>query len=1282
MKRKILCMLAMAMMCCGILKAQEVLLPFGQFTLVPWTGSFFFALNDADSPADNWYAVDFDDSNWGTIEGPISTSGGISYYATLWKSNYATYWVRRHFNAEDIDEYSIINLYIRHDDKCVIYLNGKMIYDSTTISYTNLITVAMTDEMRSAMVEGDNVLAIKVIDGGGQAFMDVGITAYTAQPLINPDFNDNLNGWTLSGNGILRGGQSFNYVARSLDANPFDVYQSINGKRGLYKLRAQAFEGVEDHSKGYTTYQNDKSTKSYIYVGDNHHMVKNVFDEALKDNIYSGISSGYYETSDGTFIPQLMTAASIAYHAGMYQNEMYAYIDTTFFKIGIGREETTEQSRWTVFDNFRLDYISEKGLDKLINKMKVLTTLPMEKCFLDALNALCVKLNAANDYEAKSRLLSAQGDDYVNARISNERYTLVVDAANALQSRLDTGAMMSPSVVAEAKAFLAQIRSEIVAGTLPSDMAKDIVAQLNEYNKRLNYIYIDVNISVPGSLGDSILAHVENFVDVRSLKISGTLDNSDIITIKNRLTQLREIDLTNLNMTELPKNLFYQRKMIELFKLPQKLESIGDYAFYQCYSMKHIDFPATLTSISSNAFSECDSLLEVILPEGLTTLGSSAFYSCDNIKYIKLPSTLSSISTSTFSYNIRLKAIDFSEGLTHIYDDAFIQCHALNNLRFPKSLNYIGYRAFQENSSLSDLELNEGLFQIRDNAFSNCDALTEVTLPSSLVLAHESPFDYCDNLRKVTCLSIEPPYIKDQIPYGLTMDGRELYVPALSINAYKQTAGWDKFPTIKPIEYLPENIAVRSDFHLTLPESIPAGYKPNVELIHTLDPDHQYGCLTANGVGTLSMSNYKMTYDPNLRYNNSSLIYCSLVNNSHLRADQVTIDVNLPNDRWSFLTMPFDVSMANIETFYEGSTNWVVRKYDGQKRADGETTETWVKLGSDAVLKAGEGYIIQSSRYIGTNRQDYSGIRMHAINNTNKNNIFSTTDVTVTLNEYESEFAHNRSWNLIGNPYPCYYDTRFMDFEAPITVWNMRNNTYEAYSPSDDSYILCPGEAFFVQRPISSGNIVFNKDGRQTNRDVRAIDASARAKVRKVSAAKAPRTIVNVSLSDGNNTDRTRIVLNSNATKQYEMDKDACKFMSSDATVPQIYTSAENVNYSINERPFDDGTVNLSVYIGTGGLFTIALVSDIEGYDILLEDKALNKMVVLNGESSYAFSAEAGTYANRFVLHFDNESTGIENVPADIKEDASVYSIEGVRITTPTKNGIYIQNGKKIMLNK
>lgn len=800
--------------------------------------------------------------------------------------------------------------------------------------------------------------------------------------------------------------------------------------------------------------------------------------------------------------------------------------------------------------------------------------------------------------------------------------------------------------------------------------------------KKLNKL--NVEISTPGSLGDSILARVENFSDVKSLKISGNLNNEDLVTIKNRMINLRDLDMAGVNMSELPSEFFKNNSKITFVKLPSNLSVINEYAFYRCYGIQNIEFPSSLKTIKNYAFGECDYLQQVILPEGLTSLGEYAFYSCDHVSVLKLPSTLKSISSNAFNNNLSLKEIDFAEGLTHIENNAFKDCHSLTKLNFPKSLYYIGSGSFRNNSSLSDINFNEGLFQIADNAFYDCDALTEVTLPSSLVLCYESPFDYCDNLKKVTCLSVEPPYMTDQIPYGLGMEGRELYAPALSLNVYKQTSGWDKFQSIKPIDYLPENFTVLGDIHLTLPETIPADYKPNVSVIHDQKGSSylQYGSLTVNGTGTLSMNTFDMVWDPNYQYEQYNRLqnYCSLLNNSHLRSDSVSITLYTRNDRWSFMSFPFNVKVSDIKTIFEGTTNWVIRKYDGKKRAAGETNETWVKVKSDEILNAGEGYIVQGSRYVDNRWQGYSGFNLKAINDSKKNLIFNTEDAVVPLKEYESEFAHNRSWNLIGNPYPCYYDTRFMDFNAPITIWNMRDNTYAAYSLSDDSYILCPGEAFFVQRPIDTGNIVFAKEGRQTNRNVRTIDTSVKSRANSLNVES--RVVANITLTDGEHTDRTRVVLNNKALMDYEIDKDATKFMSNDAFVPQIYTTMKGVNYAINERPMSDGVVFLNLYIGKDGNYTISLPEDISGYIVKLEDKQEGKMVELNANEVYSFYAKSGNLNGRFVLHFSNEVTGIEHVESSILEDGEVYTIEGVRVKTPTKRGIYIQNGKKKLFNK
>lgn len=1261
MNKSIFAILITVFMLVGKAYSQKVLLPFGQFTQEPWVASHFYAPKGSDAPVDNWYATDFDDSGWAAIEGPISTKNGLSFFATSWESTNGTYWVRRHFSGEGVDNYSFVYLYIYHNDGCEIYLNGSQIYNSDKY-FNTMVTVSLTEDMRSLINRGDNVLAMKVSDSrGGQAFLDLGLTATNELILANPDFDNNLDGWTRTGSGIQRGGQNYNSVARCLSNAPFDFHQTVTGNKGLYRLRVQAFEGVEDDYLDalYNKYLTDQSTFSYIYVGGNRHLVKNIYDEATSQNIYSSVGSGYYETPDFHFIPTAMNSVSLAYRDGLYENEMFAYIDATSFDVGIAKEQTTNASFWTVFDNFRLEYISEGTLETLVNSISSVAQKPMESGCRERLAHLSAELKAANGYEAKGRLLAAMSDDYVAALVSARQYALVSESIDTLQQHLATGSMMCPATITEVKDLITGTKTRLQSGTIPTSDVRDVVDLLNELNRRLSYTFVDVVVSEPGTLGDGVLKYVENFSDVQSIKISGTLNEADINNLQKRLIELREIDLTDLNMTVMPERLFYQRSKIEIVR-----------------------FPTRLTAIGQRAFSDCDNLRQVLLPEGLTTLGEYAFYSCDNNKYVRLPSSLKAVSENAFYANVRLKQIDFAEGLSLISYGAFYRCTALRSLHFPSTLRYIASDAFMECRWLSDLSLNEGLYQIADNAFKNCDALTEVTLPSSLVLANESPFDHCDNLKKVTCLSIEPPYMTDQIPYGLSMEGRELYVPAIAINAYKQSIGWDKFQTIQPHDILPQHINVIGDVRLSLPDDLPADYKPTMDIIHDRMwsyNEYQYGHLTVTGESLLSLSHFSMVWDPNIAYetgNNYS--YTTLINNSQIRSDSIAVTVFLRNNRWNFVSFPFDVKVAEITPTESGTTSWTIRRYDGQRRANGESGSTWVKLGANDIMEAGKGYILQANRYDG-NSQYYSGLNFKALNNGNKNNIFLAADANVPLKEYNGEFAHNRSWNLVGNPYPCYYDTRFLAYSSPITVWNVDRETYNAYSPLDDTYVLCPGESFFVQCPKGVEGIGFDKSGRQASSKVRDSEAS-----RATTMAGSQRTIVNllIGTAPGAVTDRTRVVLNDAASIQYEMDKDASKFISAETSVPQIYTVSDGVDYAINERPVADGIARLAFRAATDGRYAIALASDIEGYRLTLEDTYTGHTALLTEATPYTFDAKAGTDRSRFILHFTGETVHISERTAVLPSSLPIYTTSGVRVAFPSRKGLYIQGGKKVIINK
>jgi hypothetical protein len=1131
----------------------------------------------------------------------------------------------------------------------------------------------------------------------------------------NSSFEEGTTGWTVTGKDLRRLGQSSNYLMRSQDTYAFDAHQSFKGtKRGLYRLRCQTFQVLGDADVAWSLYGR-AAVDARLYLNAFDREVKNIFDDACQENIYK--SGDFLTTTETTFVPFNANSASVAFTNGLYDTDLYAYVDADTLTIGVKKGESSYY-QWTCFDNFRLEYISEQDLAAIADSVALFLSQPLYGQYKTVLTTLQTELNVAADYAAKSQVLVKYSPSFADIRQSKSNYQALTAAIDHIKTLLQQSPS-SPAAKDEALDRIAAIRTQLAQSSITNKECPFLLAELQSIAQRLSYNHLSFVISTPGSLNDSILSKCE-FAELQSLTLSGTLNEADLNVLKTYLTALRDLDLSGVKLETLPNKAFYQNKTLQRIVLPRTLVSIGENVFYECPSLRSVTFgpkletigynafrccpsledillPTSLRTIDEAAFRGCSSLKHLVLPEGLTTMGNGAFLDCASLAEVTLPSTLTTIPSYAFQ-SCNLYKINFAEGLTTIGTGAFkpttgteTSCdditrrfynNTLENVKFPSSLRVIGDDAFYQNKGLVNIDFNEGLFQLGTDAFGRCEALEEVTLPSSLVLIFSTPFSYCDKLVKLTSLALDPPFLKNQLYYSVKMDGRALYVPALSINNYKVTSGWDQFPTILPIDYMPENISVLGDLRLTLPETIPAGYHPNISLIRDKKDTYywNYGSLTVNGPGTLFIEQYTMSYDPYMQYDDASRSknYCSLINNSSLQSDNVAIETYTPNNRWVFLSFPFDVKVSDIETFENGTTNWIIRRYDGQRRAAGETATTWVKLNGNDVLQAHQGYILQSSRYVGTSSQYYSAFRMKAVNNAKKNTIFQTTDITVPLQEYQSEFTHNRSWNLIGNPYPSYFDTRFMDYQAPITIWNMNRNNYEAYSPVDDSYVLCPGEAFFVQCPVGATGILFRKDGRQTTREVRAPEVSEARRI----VSSSPRSIVNLVLSNNASSDRTRIVLNEKATMQYEMNADAAKFLPTDPAIPQIYSTYGNTSYAINERPLSNGTATIAFRAGVNGLYRISLANDVEGYQLVLEDKLMACKVALTVESPYEFSADAGTHADRFVLHFLSEETGISEFSVSEESDNTpIYTLEGIKVSSP-KKGVYVKGGKKVMLNK
>lgn len=845
-----------------------------------------------------------------------------------------------------------------------------------------------------------------------------------------------------------------------------------------------------------------------------------------------------------------------------------------------------------------------------------------------------------------------------------------------------------------------------------------------------------ISVNTAGTLAYKLLEVVSQWTDVDELTISGHL-NAEDMKYFSRMTQLRKLDLsqtdissiggcaglTKLSEVVLPStvkvvedNAFCNCNKLEEILL-NKVEVIGSNAFYLCPKLTTPDL-SNVKEIGSWAFALSKNVtnyydrigggvLSVILPKAVsigygafhgcmqisalsipsvTNIGNAAFANCPNIKEIDL-SHVVNLGGHAFYTDSRLKGLSLltkvrlSDDLQTIPSSCFNGCEKLAIFNFPKSLVSIEEKAIPY--LIGDVIIPEGVKTIYGGNFNNS---TSISIPSTV-----QQFDGSiggSNLKDVYCNIVTPPIC--QLFTETYAAQATLHVPAFSVNAYKLSDEWYNFNSIVPIDKELSNVTFNNDFTLT--SNIGLANKPDLSVVSSNENSsssselHNSGHLTVATDIALPLGKYMQEQNFYYTYNyvydengNSTKVYTypnvsTLVNNSDMTADEVTVKMWLPQNQWNFISLPFDVNVSDI--VYPDGTLWVIRKYNGANRA-AMTGDTWQNMTNGQTLNAGEGYILHCTNEDDDNssRSNYICFTFKALNNSKKNNIFASVDVEQPLNVYTSEFAHNRSWNLVGNPYPSFFNSQDIEHDGVITVWN--GDGYTAYSLVDDAYCLRPNEAFFVQCPANKESMKFNAEGRSHKYTSNSADYNRAKAARLMTKSDGNRHLYNFALSNGQYTDKARLVLNENAKLDYELNCDASKFMSNNFSVPQVYIIEKGQRMSIDERPLSDGVIELGVFCGTTDEYTISLAATGANYSpIILIDKETGTDLI---HDVYHFKAATGTYNERFAIKIGNNTTGVLHIEDNKENKKDIYNLNGQKLQAPQK-GINIINNKKVIV--
>ena len=753
-----------------------------------------------------------------------------------------------------------------------------------------------------------------------------------------------------------------------------------------------------------------------------------------------------------------------------------------------------------------------------------------------------------------------------------------------------------------------------------------------------------------------------NLNSIVTLKISGTINGYDIMLFRNKMDNLHHLDLSDADIVANPYE-YYEGYCT-------KDSVLDNYSFSGLNKLISIKLPKSLKE-TNQAFNECKYLKSVVLPDNIQNLGFETFARCSNlenvefkkckaigdhafesssIKQLTLPAGLESIGENAFKDCASLASITLSDGLKEIKMQAFENCRSLKSIAIPNGVETIEPRTFAECKSLKSISLPPSLKRIEGTGILHCDSLESISLPGITYIGG-SAFDGCFGLKEIKLPStlekieawafnatgIEKVYAYTVLPININQNAfwnygsTALYVPTQSVDNYYLNTQWSQFKEIhefnEPYKYF------YLDKEFTLEDKRFDG-TPDIDI-------KEDGGLKVDGKDNQEAGDVTIKGDGDK--GNSG----TLITDGNLNAKKMRFDISVSDNKWYFFSFPFDIKLSDTKA--PGEYKW--KMYDGSIRAD-QGSGGWVNLpDNEEWLKQGKGYIFQTNK-AGTLTLKVTKEKFGQLD---ANNIMKELDVFPSGNNFDA------SWNFIGNPQTSYYNVNDLGYEAPITVWN--GDSYEAVRPGDDDYTLHPFQAFFVQKPTASSTIEFKAEDRltKTGSEIRAQETKARRLARGFVPS---RMIINLNVSDGSLSDKTRVVFNDKKSRNYEMDCDAAKFMTL-TQAPQLYSvEGKGTKFAINERPM--GSVQLGFTAKKSGTFTISAVR--MDQPMLLKDNVAGITIDLtNGD--YEFTSEAGTFNKRFLLTPNSSVTSI----------ADVVKKTGVNIL-PTEEGIQINdcNGKNV----
>lgn len=435
---------------------------------------------------------------------------------------------------------------------------------------------------------------------------------------------------------------------------------------------------------------------------------------------------------------------------------------------------------------------------------------------------------------------------------------------------------------------------------------------------------------------------------------------------------------------------------VQEIKLPNSIQTIGQYAFYKCRNLNTINIPTSTTTICSNAFASCSSLDGIVLPAGLKSIEQDGFMKCTSLTSIVIPEGTLALGDNVFNGCTKLKTVVLPSQLASIPNGFFQATASLEPFQVPTTITAIGKSAFQQSgiptldlSACTGLKLiDDSAFQaagitsvafpvnsierLGDQAFSQSDITTtllvdtkqpenKVNIPDSIGEMGEKVFSTCPKLKAVAIPAKVSILKKESFYECVNLKSVEMKSASVSLLGKIDTSAFEKCFALENTDFLMElkNLKVIGDSAFagtyTEAEKSPMGLK-RVSLPNCVEEIGKKAFFYCNGLGDLKLSENLLKIGENCFERNTHLRDFSIpktltkigkeafktcgkeefeevyFEKMYLKDDATISDIPITGVQEQRVYIPKDMKYNIISTVYINPSELSAKQVDGYKR--------------------------------------------------------------------------------------------------------------------------------------------------------------------------------------------------------------------------------------------------------------------------------------------------------------------------------------------------------------